>query len=86
MITRTASERLIYQGRPSTIRASALASPDCRRVAYVAGKGRRIAVLGGKRFVIVDGEERKHFGRIEKRSLVFSPDSRRVAYAACDSG
>ena len=75
MIERTASEQLIDQGRPSMIGETVNASADCRRVAYVARAGM-------KQVVVVDGQEWKHYDKIEKRSLVFSPDSQRVAYVA----
>ena len=33
-------------------------------------------------FAVVDGQEGKRYDRIVERSLVFSPDSQRVAYVA----
>ena len=38
-----------------------------------------------KRFVVVDGQG-KQYDRIEKQSLVFSPDSRRMGYVARGDG
>jgi hypothetical protein len=71
-------------------RESLVFSPDSRRVAYVARRG-------GKELVVVDGVEGNEYGGIQARpgfgptpgvlgvlegSLVFSPDSRHVAYLA----
>jgi len=62
-------------------------SPDSKRVAYVAG-------TAYKRFVVVDGQEGKHydgihihyfavpFGNTGVPDLIFSPDSKHVAYIA----
>ena len=36
-----------------------------------------------QQFCLVDGQEGKHYTSILKGSLVFSPDSQRVAYVAC---
>jgi hypothetical protein len=42
-----------------------------------------VAVEGNKRFVVVDGKEGKHYDYIwGVGTLIFSPDSKRVAYAA----
>ena len=35
---------------------------------------------GRKRVVVVDGQEQERHDRIAEQSLVFSPDSRRLAY------
>jgi hypothetical protein len=67
-----------------------LFSPDCRRLAYVAYRTvpqqvfryvppYRIPV---KHHIVVDGDEGEPFDRIVHGSVIFSPDSRRVAYAA----
>jgi protease II len=48
-------------------------SPNGKRIAYIAGTGR-------KRFVVVDGQEGKEY--FDVISIAFSPDSRRVAYIA----
>jgi hypothetical protein len=70
------------------VASSLVFSPDSRRVAYVAERG------GGKQFVVVDGVEGNEYGGglarpgfgptpgVLEGSLVFSPDSRRVAYLA----
>ena len=62
-------------------------SPDSKRVAYIAGSA-------NKRFVVVDGQEGKHYdgihihyftipsGNTGAPDLIFSPDSKRVAYIA----
>ena len=52
-------------------------SPDGRRLVYVARAGK-------KRFVVVDGEERNRYDRVEVQSFAFSPNSQRLAYAARD--
>ncbi len=38
--------------------------------------------LGEKRFVVVDGREEKQYDGIVTDSVIFSPDSQRVAYGA----
>jgi hypothetical protein len=50
-------------------------SPDGKRLACVAGAGKTP-------FVVVDGKEGKHYGRVGVGAPIFSPDSRRVAYVA----
>lgn len=40
------------------------------------------AELADKWFIVVDGNERKHYDGIGAGSPVFSPDSKRLAYAA----
>ena len=37
---------------------------------------------GKKRFLVVDGQEHKQYEGLAEGNLVFSPDSRRVAYVA----
>jgi hypothetical protein len=51
------------------------ASPDSKRVAYVAKRGE-------KNLVVVDGVEGKEYDGISGGALVFSPNSKRVAYRA----
>jgi len=77
MVQRALTQRVIDPGHRSMIRDSIVASPDCRRLAYVARAGK-------KRFVIVDGKEQGHYDRIENGSLLFSPDSKRFAYVAVE--
>jgi len=73
---RMVSEKFITQiDFSSLIPESFKASPDGRRVAYVAK-------AGNKMFVVVDGKEEKRYDGIGKGSLIFSPDSKRVAYVA----
>ncbi len=68
MVKRTVSERLIDPRHPSMVGKSVIASPDSRRVAYLARAGKqRVAVL--------DGRKIRPYDRIEKHSLIFSPDS-----------
>jgi Tol biopolymer transport system component len=50
-------------------------SPDGRRVAYVAGRGKKF-------LVVVDGKEGPEYDRIGVGAPSFSPDSRRLAYFA----
>jgi Tol biopolymer transport system component len=66
-------------------------SPDSRRVAYTVA---HVAQPGDSQpspepmtqWVVVDGVEGKEYGAIGRESLVFSPDSRRVAYVAGRGG
>ena len=63
-------------------------SPDSQRIAYVAHFQERGSLLklpfvlwqsfAAEKFVVVDGREGKHCGRID--SLNFSPDGRRLDY------
>jgi len=48
-------------------------SPDSKHIGYIVESG-------GKRFVVVDDKEGKQYDDIGKETLVFSPDSSRVAY------
>jgi len=64
-------------------------SPDSKRVAYGAGRPKQLVVmrpvevyLAGKQLVVVDGVEGKEYDSILKGTLVFSADSKRVAYVA----
>ncbi|MBN1918200.1 MAG: PD40 domain-containing protein [Verrucomicrobia bacterium] len=50
-------------------------SPDGTRLAY-------LATLGGKWFVVVDGQEGKHYDNIVMPEHVFSPDGKKTAYWA----
>lgn len=66
-------------------------SPDSRRVAYVVERYEKLpestpemSVIGRVAQVVVDGSEGPDFESID--GLRFSPDSRRVAYAACENG
>lgn len=54
-------------------------SPDSRRVAYVAGRGKKF-------LVVVDGKEGSEYDRIDVGAPNFSPDSRRLAYFAQRGG
>jgi Tol biopolymer transport system component len=66
-----------------------LFSPDSRRLAYVAHRTVPQQIFQHlppfrtpvKHFLVVDGEEGESYDRIVQGSLVFSPDSRRLAYA-----
>src|SRR6266511_2211790 len=49
-------------------------SSDSQRVTYAAR-------VGAKQFVVVDGNEQRHYDGILEGTLSFSPDSQRVAYA-----
>ena len=88
MVQRTVSERLIDQGHRSMIIETVTESPDSRRVAYVARAGGNLYTvttgLGivAERFVVVDGQKQKQYGRIHTGSLLFSHDSQRLAYVA----
>jgi Tol biopolymer transport system component len=67
-----------------------LFSPDNRRLAYVAYRNKSEKIFSQvppfrvpvNHFLVVDGNEGEAFDRIVHGSVVFSPDSRRVAYAA----
>ena len=67
-----------------------LFSPDSRRLAYVAYRTVSQQIfrylqpvrIPVKHFLVVDGNEGEPFDRIVHGSVVFSPDSRRVAYSA----
>lgn len=54
-------------------------SPDCRSLAYMAGRG-------DKQFIVVNGQEGKPYDSLRSRFFlaapVFSPDSKMVAYPA----
>ena len=71
----TVSQRLIDQCHPLVIGESVIVSPDCRQVAYVARAGK-------KNYVAVDGQEGTQYRLVS--NLVFSPESQRVAYMACE--
>ena len=75
MTERIVTKQLIDSCRQSIIGKSLIASPNCRRLAYVAR-------VGKKRVVVVDGYEQELYDGIERDSLVFSPDGRRLAYVA----
>lgn len=38
--------------------------------------------MGNKQFVVLDGTPQRHYDAIGRGSLAFSPDSKRLAYAA----
>lgn len=68
-------------------------SPDSRRLAYVGCRQAQeqvfqlLGVTGPvKQRVVLDGEEGEKYDRIIAGSVVFSPDSRRLAYAAEKAG
>ncbi|MBI4709544.1 MAG: PD40 domain-containing protein [Nitrospirae bacterium] len=71
-----ASETLIAEiNFPSWIKESLKISPDGKRAAYV------VFTLDRKQFVDVDDKEGKRYDGILMNTPVFSPDSRRMAYA-----
>lgn len=84
---RPVSEKLVSQIRSSAVQESLTASPNGRRIAYVAKAGQ-------KYFVVVDGKEEKQYDGIGKGIFapvtkafywgtpIFSPDSQRLAYVA----
>jgi WD40 repeat protein len=72
---RGVSEKFIGQLHSSWLPKTFTVSPNNRRVAYVAG-------VGGKVFVVVDGNEGEHYDGTGSGSLTFGPDSQRVAYWA----
>ncbi len=64
-------------------------SPDGSHIAYAACKGERerpVGIVGDfdtqRWAVVVDGQEGPEYGEIVKGTPVFSPDGRRLAYAA----
>lgn len=71
---RIVTERLITKIHPSWIRETLKVSPDNKRVGYVTQ-------VGNKKFLVVDGKEEKPYDGIMPGSPIFSPDSKRVAYA-----
>ncbi len=60
------------------VRKSLIVSPDCRRLAYVARKGKT-------QVAVVDRKEQRGYDKIENGSLTFSPDGHRLAYVARES-
>src|SRR5574340_1171734 len=62
---------------PPEVRASAVISPDGRRIAYVQS-------VSGKQAAVVDGAEEAAYDRIE--AVTFSPNSQWRAYAASAEG
>ena len=64
---------------PGIVAITLTISPDSKRFAYVARRGK-------KQFVVLDGEEGEEYDLIGKGSLVFSPDSKRFAYVAVRGG
>ncbi len=73
------SERLVAQIDSPSVLSPLVRSPDLRRVAYIAERN-------GKEFTVVDGIAGKGYDSIWPYYPTFSPDSKRVAYAARDYG
>jgi len=75
----TFRERVIVNNRPEwefdEIVSEPLFSPDSDRLAYIVRDGSNYRVM-------IDRKKSKMYHRISRTSLVFSPDSRYVAYAA----
>ena len=71
------ASREVSLGRmdPGIIAESLTVSPDSRRVAYVAQRGR-------KQLVVVDGVEGAEYDGIGEGTPIFSPNGGRVAYIA----
>ena len=68
LVTREVSVGRAHSGYvPGTL----VVSPDSKRVAYLARRGR-------KWFVVLDGVEGKEYDEIGEGSLICSPDSKRV--------
>src|SRR5262249_20110561 len=68
------------ESKPYSTCSGMLFSPDGRRTAFTATTDRR------ERVVVVDGKEEKASFQVFPESLVFSPDSRHVAYLADQRG
>ncbi len=74
---RAVSERLIDQGRHQELYLDSIKiSPDNGRIAYVVVLGRYSSVT------VVDGKDEKPYNYHFWNTLIFSPDSKRIAYAA----
>ena len=78
---RVVSERFIGEVHPSVIPASLKVSPDGKHVAYVVAVSRGY-FQGIRRLLVVDGEKERPYDDIAEGSVIFSPDSQRVAYQA----
>jgi hypothetical protein len=79
-LNRIVSETFIGKIHASSIIESFKVSPDSKRVAYVAVS--RGVFSGEKQFLVVDGREEKQYDYIGAGTVIFSPDSKRVAYGA----
>jgi dipeptidyl aminopeptidase/acylaminoacyl peptidase len=84
MQNRVISEKLIIKNHTG----DATISPDGKRTAYVSSK--YIPKVGDRQFVVVDGKEGEKYDEImhirEGVNILFSPDSKRVAYVAKNKG
>ncbi len=69
-------------------RGTLLFSPDSKRLVYVAGVGTGTPQAGSpqasvtKQFIVLDGAVQKQYDGIARNTVTFSPDSKRLAYAA----
>jgi len=86
---RTIYEKLVIKINSEQEMDSCKASPNYQRFAFVLSTGRKGSVyvdgkkrFGDKRYVMVDGNEGKLYDDISKSSLIFSPDSKHLAYVA----
>lgn len=90
---RTIYEKLVIKIDPDWEIDSCKASPDCQRIACVFSTGRKgfafvngKKVVGDKCYVMVDGKKGKVYYDISRSSLIFSPDSKHLAYVAIYQG
>ncbi len=90
---REVTERLIGRIGPTTETEWIRVSPDARRVAYAAGAGGKKydATTGkGKLVAVIDGQEAgkpyDSLGGTSLGEIIFSPDGKRLAYVASNSG
>lgn len=86
---RTIYEKLVIKIDPNWEMDSCKASPNYQRIACVLSTGRKgyvyvngKKVAGDKNYVMADGKRGKVYDDILKRSLVFSPDDKHLAYVA----
>jgi Tol biopolymer transport system component len=79
-IERIVSEKLVTKIEKGYVKDSIAISPDNRHVAYLAVEKKFIG--GVKWFVVLDGKELKKYDSIGMSSLIFSPDSKCLAYVA----
>lgn len=78
--TRSASIKIIDAPDLSSIRLESLTvSPDGRRIAYAVQEGESL-------YMIVDGNKEGPYVGLVGETWVFSPDSKRFAYAAVKKG
>ena len=71
--------------RTQEVKLGTYSASDKPIEAVVSSDGRHMAVLvkrGDKQFVIVDGKEDAPYDRIDKGSVVFSPNGKHAAYVA----